>query len=83
MEQQEAYSELDRAVLEEINQAMPSLTSGSTYTMKALLSEEFLNCFDGLHPLLGRRLAFLVENKLLPMERVGRTNANHAIYKVL
>ena len=83
METIEAFSELDRAIIEQANQAIPSLRSGSTCTMKAFFNEAFLESFDGLHSLLGRRLAFLVAQKRLPLERVGRTNANHSIYKIL
>lgn len=83
MKEIEALGELDKAIMEQANQAIPSLTSGNNYTMKAFFSEAFLEAFDGLHTSLGLRLAFLVALELLPVEFVGRTKSNHNLYKIL
>tara|TARA_R110002167_G_scaffold96861_3_gene256105 strand:- start:515 stop:766 length:252 start_codon:yes stop_codon:yes gene_type:complete len=83
MKEIEALDELDSAIMEQANQAIPSLTSGDTYKMKAFFSEAFLEAFDRQHPRIGERLASLVAQELLPLKLIGRTKSNHNLYKIL
>jgi hypothetical protein len=77
----DADNVLQRKLLEQTIKRLPYLTSGSIYTIAAILGEEFWEEDDESHKSLGQSFSHLVRKGRLPFEHTGLTGVRHNEYR--
>jgi hypothetical protein len=71
---------MQRKIIEQTIKRLPYLTSGSIYTVAAILGEDFWEEDDDSHKSIGQSFSHLVRKGRLPFEQTGLTGVRHNEY---
>ena len=81
----EDFDELDNFIIDYLTISIEVLKKrGPNKLYKAEeLCINFWGKFNGLHPVIGKRIKSLSKNKKIPIESAGRTSCNKQLYRLL
>ncbi len=72
---------MQRKIIEQVIRRLPYLTSGSVYTVAAILGEKFWEDDDDSHRSIGQSFSYLATKGRLPFEIIGLTPVRHNEYR--
>lgn len=71
---------LQRTLIEQVIEHLHELTPGETYTVAAILGDEFWDETDDSHKAIGQCFSHLVNSDRLPFEPAGWNSVRHNLY---
>ncbi len=76
-------SDLDKGLIEMINDAVKTKMAGEICAIENLLDPTFFEATESEHIQIGKRISSLVSARALPLEPCGLNTSRHNQYRVL